>query len=201
MAAKNAAKNNYKTLLLDEKNELGGSTIYENNESNKIDNKISSEWLKKEIEELKNIKNLEIKTRTSVAAYHQYNYLLARENLTDHLEKKDKTNKIRQRLLKIRAKKVILATGALERPMVFNNNDRPGIMLSSAIKKYSDFYGVACGRKIVFFTNNDSAYESALSLNDKGIKVEAIVDIRKQSETNLEKRVIDAGVKLSLIHI
>ena len=200
LAAKNAAKNNYKTLLLDEKNELGGSTIYENNESNKIDNKISSEWLKKEIEELKNIKNLEIKTRTSVAAYHQYNYLLARENLTDHLEKKDKTNKIRQRLLKIRAKKVILATGALERPMVFNNNDRPGIMLSSAIKKYSDFYGVACGRKIVFFTNNDSAYESALSLNDKGIKVEAIVDIRKQSETNLEKRVIDAGVKIYWEH-
>ena len=200
LAAKNAAKNNYKTLLLDEKNELGGSTIYENNESNKIDNKISSEWLKKEIEELKNIKNLEIKTRTSVAAYHQYNYLLARENLTDHLEKKDKTNKIRQRLLKIRAKKVILATGALERPMVFNNNDRPGIMLSSAIKKYSDFYGVACGRKIVFFTNNDSAYESALSLNDKGIKVEAIVDIRKQSETNLEKRVIDAGIKIYWEH-
>ena len=200
LAAKNAAKNNYKTLLLDEKNELGGSTIYENNESNKIDNKISSEWLKKEIEELKNIKNLEIKTRTSVAAYHQYNYLLARENLTDHLEKKDKINKIRQRLLKIRAKKVILATGALERPMVFNNNDRPGIMLSSAIKKYSDFYGVACGRKIVFFTNNDSAYESALSLNDKGIKVEAIVDIRKQSETNLEKRVIDAGVKIYWEH-
>ncbi|WP_440651461.1 sarcosine oxidase subunit alpha family protein [Candidatus Pelagibacter sp. HIMB1495] len=200
LAAKNAAKNNYKTLLLDEKNELGGSTIYENNESNKIDNKISSEWLKKEIEELKNIKNLEIKTRTSVAAYHQYNYLLARENLTDHLEKKDKTNKIRQRLLKIRAKKVILATGALERPMVFNNNDRPGIMLSSAIKKYSDFYGVACGRKIVFFTNNDSAYESALSLNDKGIKVEAIVDIRKQSETNLEKKVIDVGVKIYWEH-
>ena len=200
LAAKNAAKNNYKTLLLDEKNELGGSTIYENNESNKIDNKISSEWLKKEIEELKNIKNLEIKTRTSVAAYHQYNYLLARENLTDHLEKKDKTNKIRQRLLKIRAKKVILATGALERPMVFNNNDRPGIMLSSAIKKYSDFYGVACGSKIVFFTNNDSAYESALSLNDKGIKVEAIVDIRKQSETNLEKRAIDAGVKIYWEH-
>ena len=200
LAAKNAAKNNYKTLLLDEKNELGGSTIYENNESNKIDNKISSEWLKKEIEELKNIKNLEIKTRTSVAAYHQYNYLLARENLTDHLEKKDKTNKIRQRLLKIRAKKVILATGALERPMVFNNNDRPGIMLSSAIKKYSDFYGVACGRKILFFTNNDSAYESALSLNDKGIKVEAVVDIRKQSETNLEKRVIDAGIKIYWEH-
>ena len=125
---------------------------------------------------------------------------MARENLTDHLEAKDKTNKIRQRLLKIRAKKVILATGALERPLIFNNNDRPGIILSSAIKKYNNYYGVACGTKTIFFTNNDSAYESALSLNDKGIKVEAVVDIRKQSETNLEKRVIDAGIKIYWEH-
>ena len=121
--------------------------------------------------------------------------MLARENLTDHLEKKDKTNKIRQRLLKIRAKKVILQQDALERPMVFNNNDRPGIMLSSAIKKYSEFLWCSLWKKDVFFTNNDSAYESAISLNDKGIKVEAIIDIREQSETNLEKRVIDAGIK------
>ena len=84
--------------------------------------------------------------------------------------------------------------------MCIRDSDRPGIMLSSAIKKYSDFYGVACGRKIIFFTNNDSAYESALSLNDKGIKVEAVVDIRKQSETNLEKRVIDAGIKIYWEH-
>jgi sarcosine oxidase subunit alpha len=171
LAAKNAAKNNLKTLLVDEKNELGGATIYQNREFNKIDNQSSSDWIKKEIQELRNITNLEIKTRTSVAAYHGYNYLLARENLTDHLEKKDKQGKIRQRLLKIRAKKVILATGALERPLIFNNNDRPGIMLSSAVKKYADFYGVVSGKKNVFFTNNDSAYESALCLNNKGIKV------------------------------
>ena len=165
LAAKNAAKNNLKTLLVDEKNELGGATIYENGEFNKIENQSSSDWLKKEIQELKDIENLEVKTRTSVAAYHGYNYLLARENLTDHLEKKYKQGRIRQRLLKIRAKKVILATGALERPLIFNNNDRPGIMLSSAVKKYADFYGVICGQKTVFFTNNDSTYESALCLS------------------------------------
>ena len=200
LAAKNAAKNNYKTLLIDEKNELGGSTIFETNENKKINNTFSSEWLKKEISEVKNIKNLEIKTRTSVAAYHQYNYLLARENLTDHLEKKDKKNKIRQRLLKIRAKKVILATGALERPLVFNNNDRPGIMLSSAVKKYIDFYGVACGKKNIFFTNNDSAYESALSLHNKGIKVDAIIDIRENSNAKIIKKINEAGIKIYWSH-
>ena len=73
---------------------------------------------------------------------------LARENLTDHLSQNEKQNKVRQRLLKIRAKKVIVATGSLERPLVFNNNDRPGIMLSSAVKKYADYYGVATGQKI-----------------------------------------------------
>ena len=193
LAAKNAAKNNLKTLLVDEKNEMGGSTIYQNREFNKIENQSSSDWLKKEIKELKNIKNLEIKTRTSVAAFHGYNYLLARENLTDHLEKKDKQGKIRQRLLKIRAKKVILATGALERPLIFNNNDRPGIMLSSAVKKYADFYGVISGKKNVFFTNNDSAYESAFCLHNKGIKVEAIIDIRESSNSKIVKAVEKYG--------
>ena len=147
MAAKTAAKNNLKTLILDEKTEIGGTTIYQNSENFKIDNKISSDWLNNEINELKKLNNVEIKTRTSVAAYHGYNYLLARENLTDHLSKSEKQNKIRQRLLKIRAKKVIVATGSLERPLVFDNNDRPGIMLSSAIKKYADYYGVICGKK------------------------------------------------------
>ena len=82
-----------------------------------------------------------------MAAFHGYNYLLARENLADHLNKKEKKKIARQRLLKIRAKNVIIATGSIERPLVFNNNDRPGIMLSSAVKKYADYYGVVCGKK------------------------------------------------------
>ena len=61
-------------------------------------------------------------------------------------------NKTRHKLLKIRAKKVVTATGSIERPLIFDNNDRPGILLSSAIKKYADFFGVACGKKNIFFT-------------------------------------------------
>ncbi|MDA9106415.1 sarcosine oxidase subunit alpha family protein [Candidatus Pelagibacter sp.] len=200
MAAKTAAKNNLKTLLLDEKNEIGGSTIFQNSEHIKINNQNSSAWLENEINELKNIENLEIKTRTSVAAYHGYNYLLARENLTDHLPKNEKNKKIRQRLLKIRAKKVIVATGSLERPLVFNNNDRPGIMLSSAVKRYADYYGVATGQKNIFFANNDTAYESAISLNKKGIKVEAIIDIREKSNTIFTKEAEDLGIKIYRSH-
>ena len=166
----------------------------------KINDQSSSTWLENEIIELEKLDNLEIKTRTSVAAYHGYNYLLARENLTDHLTKSKKQNKVRQRLLKIRAKKVIVATGSLERPLVFNNNDRPGIMLSSAVKKYADYYGVATGQKNIFFTNNDTAYESAISLNKKGIKVEAIIDIREQSNSEFTKEAENLGIKIYRSH-
>ena len=196
IAAKTAAQNGLKTLLVDEKPNLGGSTIYQNNDHFKINDANSSKWLEKEIDDLKNYKNLEIKTRTSVAAYHGYNFILARENLTDHIEVSKRDNKVRQRLLKIRAKKVITATGSIERPLIFNNNDRPGILLSSAIKKYVDFYGVKSGEKIILFTNNDTAYETALSLNDKGIKVEAIIDIRNENDSELIKSVKNLNIKI-----
>ena len=196
MAAKTAAKNGLKTLLVDEKPNLGGSTVYQNSEHFKINNQNSGSWLEKEINEIKKIDNLDIRIRTSVAAFHGYNFLLARENLTDHLPIEQRKNKTRQKLLKIRAKKVITATGSLERPLIFDNNDRPGILLSSAIKRYADLFGVACGEKNIFLTNNDSAYESAISLIQKGIKVEAIVDNREEIESKLLYEVEKNNVKV-----
>ena len=196
MAAKTAAKNGLKTLLIDEKPYLGGSTIYQNSQHFKINNQISSSWLEKEINEIKKLKNLEIKTRTSVAAFHGYNFLLARESITDHLPIEQRKNKTRHKLLKIRAKKVITATGSIERPLIFNNNDRPGILLSSAIKKYADLFGVACGNKNILLTNNDSAYETAISLIQKGIKVEAVIDNREQIDSKLLYDVEKNNVKI-----
>ena len=196
MAAKTAAKNGLKTLLVDEKSHLGGSTIYQNSDHFKINNQISSSWLEKEINEIKKFENLEIKTRTSVAAYHGYNFLLARENLTDHLPLDQRKDKTRQRLLKIRAKKVITATGSLERPLVFDNNDRPGILLSSAISKYANLFGVICGEKIVLLTNNDSAYETAISLYQKGVNIEAIIDNREEVDSKLIKETEKNNIKI-----
>ena len=79
--------------------------------------------------------------------------------------------------------------------MIFNNNDRPGIMLASSVKKYIDYYGVRCGDKNIIFTNNDSAYETAISLNKKGINV-TIVDIRNNSSSTLVKNAKDAFIKI-----
>ena len=194
IAAKIAAKNNLDTILIDDKNTLGGSTIFQNNESFKINDENSKDWLLNEIEELKKLKNLNIKTRTSVAAYHSYNYLLAKENLTDHLPK-NKSLGIRQRLWKIRANKVIIATGAIERPLVFNNNDRPGIILANSVNKYLNFYGVTCGKNNFIFTNNDSAYETALSLFEKGISTK-IIDIRKKTNSKIVKQAEKLGINI-----
>ncbi len=200
IAAKMAAQKNLNTVLLDDQSRLGGSTIFQNNKNFKINDNNSNLWLKKQIETLNSFKNLTIKTRTSLAAYHSYNYLLARENLTDHLNLKERKNKIRQRLWKIRAKKVIIATGAIERPLIFNNNDRPGIILSSSIKKYIDYYGVKCGQKISLFTNNDSAYETAISLNNSGVSVNSLIDIRDKSNSSIVKHVEKLGIKIYWKH-
>ena len=196
MAAKTAAKSGLKTLLVDEKPNLGGSTIYQNSNFFKINNQNSGSWLEKEINEMKKIKNLEIKTRTSVAAFHGYNFLLARENLTDHLPIEQRKGKTRHKLLKIRAKKVITATGSIERPLIFDNNDRPGILLSSAVKKYADFFGVACGEKNILLTNNDSAYETAISLIQKGINIESIIDNRESVDSKLVYEVEKNNIKI-----
>ncbi len=196
MAAKTSAKNGFKTLLVDEKHYLGGSTIYQNSEHFKINNQVSNSWLEKEINEIKKIENLEIKTRTSIAAFHGYNFLLARENLTDHLPLDQRNNKTRHKLLKIRAKKVITATGSLERPLIFDNNDRPGILLCSAINKYANLFGVACGEKNILFTNNDTAYETAINLFQKGIRVEAIIDNREEIDSNLIRNTEKHNIKI-----
>jgi len=196
VAAKTAVKSGKKILLVDERSNFGGNLNFSNKDYNKINDLSPSDWIKKTSQDLKTNKNIKILNRTSVAAYHNYNYLIMVQNLTDHLSDKDKKGKIRQRLWKIRASKVILATGSIERPMVFDCNDRPGIMLSSAVRKYINTYGVKCGDNISFFTNNDDAYETAITLHDKGVKIKTIVDIRDNSNGTLPKKCVELGIKI-----
>jgi sarcosine oxidase, subunit alpha len=88
---------------------------------------------------------------------------------------------LRERLWKIRARAVIAATGALERPLLFPDNDRPGVMLASAAHKYAQAFGVACGRRAVIVANSDSAYERAVALRDAGVEIVALVERREGS--------------------
>jgi sarcosine oxidase, subunit alpha len=199
-AASIAAESGKKVLLVDEHPEHGGSLVGSDSEHTKINDTTPKDWINETFSNLSKYKNIKILNRTSVAAYHNYNYLIMVQNLTDHLNTEEKQNKIRQRLFKVRAKKVILATGSIERTMVFDCNDRPGIMLSSAVRKYLNHYGVKCGNNVVIFANNDDAYETAISLHNKGVKIKAIIDIRESSDGDLVKKCNDLGLKILWKH-
>ena len=199
-AASIAVKSGKKVLLVDEKPDHGGALVGSDSKLTKINNETPKNWIYKTFLNLSKNKNIKILNRTSVAAYHNYNYLIMVQNLTDHLNEKEKQDKIRQRLWKVRAKKVILATGSIERTMVFDCNDRPGIMLSSAVRKYLNHYGVKCGNNVVIFANNDDAYETAISLHNKGVKIKAIIDIRENSDGDLVKKCNDLGLKIFWKH-
>lgn len=104
----------------------------------------------------------------------------------------------RLRLWRVRAGRIVLATGAIERPLVFRGNDRPGVMLASAARAYLDRYGVAPGRRGVLFTNNDDAYQTALALHESGLAEIRIVDTRSQPGGTPVMRCMAAGIRLTL---
>ncbi|MGE0803407.1 MAG: 2Fe-2S iron-sulfur cluster-binding protein, partial [Lautropia sp.] len=117
---------------------------------------------------------VEVRTRCTVVAL--YDHLLA---VAVETPAPQATAPCRERLLKIRARHIVLATGAIERPMLFPDNDRPGVMLASAMERYASHFGVACGRRVVIATACDTGYRTARRLRAAGITVAAIVDRRK----------------------
>jgi len=173
LAALGAGRSGCKVLLIDENPELGGYLLDYNFSINEKDGK---KWLKKIIEELNGLANVTILKRTTAMGYYDYNYLTALEKVTNHHVEFSSTLP-RERYWRIRSKKVILAQGAFERPLVFADNDRPGIMMASAGQKYLSRYGVLPGKSVVLFTNNDHAYLTAFEFVEKGAKV-TVVDTR-----------------------
>jgi sarcosine oxidase subunit alpha len=121
------------------------------------------------------------------------------ERVTDHLAEKP-AQLPRHRLWKLRAKQVVLATGAIERPLVFSDNDRPGTMLAGACRSYLNRYAVKPGSKAVVFTNNDGAYGAALDLAAAGVEIAAIVDLRPDPEGPATERAEAAGLPVLAGH-
>lgn len=120
--------------------------------------------------------HVKLLTRTMVWGAYDDNTFTAVERVSDH--KKPNPGEPRHRHWVIRANEVVLATGASERPMVFPGNDRPGVMLASALSQYALDFGVLVGEKIAIFTNNDSAYRAARDLANAGAHIVCIVDVR-----------------------
>ena len=173
-AALEAARADARVILLDERAEPGGSLL---GSSEQIEGESAVAWVDATVRELRSFPQAQILTRTTGSGYYEHNFLLALERRTDHL-RPGGGNGTRQRLWRLRAKQVVLASGATERPFVFSNNDRPGVMLAAAVGEYVQRYAALPGSGAVIFTNNDSAYAVAFELQEAGIEIAAIVDPR-----------------------
>ncbi|MGH6895383.1 MAG: sarcosine oxidase subunit alpha [Geminicoccaceae bacterium] len=193
MAALAAARSGARVILADEQTDLGGSLLAE-----PIDHP-GAAWLGAITAELEECAALRVLTRTTAFGYYDHNFLGLLERVSDHLPAGAAPHLPRQRLWKVRARQVVLATGALERPLVFAGNDRPGIMLAGAVRTYVNRYAVRPGRRAVVFTNNDSAYRTALDLLRAGVGV-TVVDLRPRPEGSLPAEARAAGMSVLAGH-
>jgi sarcosine oxidase subunit alpha len=173
-AALAAGRAGARVLVMESEPLLGGA-LWRDDEA--IDDTSADRWLQLVTAELRSLPNARILLRTTVFGYYDHNVLAAIERVSDHLAVPNLVEP-RQRLHIVRAKRVVLATGAIERPLVFENNDRPGIMLASAVRTYLRRFAVAAGSQAVVFTNNNDAYRTAIALRRSGIPVGSIVDSR-----------------------
>ncbi|ANN79988.1 sarcosine oxidase subunit alpha family protein [Bordetella flabilis] len=185
-AALAAAGTGARIILVDDQAELGGFLL---SSPRPIGEQSSAAWIARARRQLAASTSVTILNRSTAFGYHDHNLVTVTQRLHDHLPLDDRIG-TRELLWKIRARRVILATGAHERPIVFGNNDLPGIMLASAVSSYIHRYGVLPGRNAVVFCNNDEGYRTAIALAGVGATV-VIVDARKPGHGAL----IDAALR------
>ena len=195
MAALAAGRSGARVILCEREPELGGSLLAESGTLAEFDGRAGDAWLRSVEAELASLPEVTVLRRTNAFGYLDHNYLVLHERVTDHLPLPP-ANQPRQRVWRVRAKQVVLCTGAIERPLVFHGNDRPGVMLASAARTYLNRYGVLPGRRIVLFTNNDAAYAAALDLARAGATIEAIVDLRSKVDGALPRAAAEAGLPI-----
>ncbi|MGW0706109.1 sarcosine oxidase subunit alpha family protein [Streptomyces sp. NPDC002643] len=170
-AASAAAATGARVILADDQPEPGGSLL---GTADHLD------WVAETAARLAEAPEVRVLPRTTVFGYYDDNHLLAVERRTNHLGAAAPEHVSRERVWRIRARRVVLATGAHERSLAFADNDRPGVMLAASARTYVNRHGVLPGRRAVVFTTNDSAYEAALDLATAGVTVAAIVDTRPE---------------------
>ncbi|MGD2130501.1 MAG: sarcosine oxidase subunit alpha family protein [Lysobacterales bacterium] len=170
MAALAAADAGARVILADEQNEFGGRLL---SMTRDIEGQAAADWVRAAVESLGAHDRVTLLSSSTVFGYHDHNFLTIAERRGNAT-----AAGVRQRLWRVRARQVVLTQGAIERPLVFANNDRPGVMLASAVSTYAVRYAVRPGQHAVIFTNNDSAYQAAIDLHRAGAEVAAVVDCR-----------------------
>ncbi|NBQ38540.1 MAG: sarcosine oxidase subunit alpha family protein [Alphaproteobacteria bacterium] len=173
-AALTAGRAGARVILADEDFAFGGRL---NAETFSIGDDSGANWAVKTVAELAALPNVRLMSRTTILGAFDHGIYSAVERVSDHLAV-PVDGKPRQILWRIYSKRAILAAGAIERPIAFENNDRPGIMLAGALRAYANRWGVAVGDRVAVFTNNDDGVRSALDLQAKGVDVAALIDSR-----------------------
>jgi sarcosine oxidase subunit alpha len=159
-AAKTAAADGRRVILVEQDDHLGG-----------------------DVASLTNFENVRVRARTAAVAYYDHDLVKLTETVVGGVG----AHRPRERLWLVRTGRVVLATGAIEQPLIFSNNDRPGIMLAGAALKYLKKHSIAPGRQVVVATNNDSAYSVARELRRAGVNIVGLVDSRESPPDELTK--------------
>ncbi|MGY1806941.1 2Fe-2S iron-sulfur cluster-binding protein [Blastococcus sp. SYSU D00669] len=190
-AALSAARAGARVALVDEQSEAGGSLL---SGTDRLDDGPAPDWVAAAVAELAGLPEVLHLQRTTAFGSYDDGFVLALERRTDHLGPAAPKHVSRQRVWRFRARSVVVATGAHERPVVFADNDRPGIMLAGAARTFLHRYGVLPGREAVVFTTNDSAYDAALDLHRAGVRVQAVVDPRPAGSPRRREECERAGI-------
>jgi methylglutamate dehydrogenase subunit C len=190
MAALAAGRAGLRVILADDGERPGGGLLGGRHE---IDGTASWLWAEVAAHELEALPNVRLLTRTSVFGIYDGGEYGAVERLSDHLAEAA-AGQPRQRLWRIVARQAFLATGAVERPIVFGGNDRPGVMMASAVSAYVNRYAVAPGKRAVVFTTTDSGWTTAADLLAAGVEVAAVADART-ALPEAARPVLAAGVE------
>lgn len=193
MAARTAADAGARVIIADEMASIGGALLTEGAE---IDGEPAARWAANTLKYLADHDRVTLKSRTTIYGAYDDNQFGAVERVTDHLPGAP-PGVPRQRHWTITAKFVVVASGALERPIVFPGNDRPGVMLAESVRTYIRRYGVAPGKRLALFATHDGAYRTARDAHDAGIDVVAIIDPR-QTISAEARTIADAVTKQHL---
>ena len=179
MAALTAAKAGADVILCEEDFVYGGRL---NSETHEIDGMSGSNWAASKINELADMENVRLMRRTTVNGAYDGGTYSAVERVAHHVADTGKAPL--ETFWRIAAKGCVYAAGAMERPIAFRNNDRPGVMMASAVRGYLNRYGVAAGKRVAIFGNNDDTFRTAVDLQAAGVDVAAYIDSREDCALN-----------------
>jgi len=180
LAAQVASRAGLRVILAEQDFECGGRLLATNT---LINDAPVTVWFASVLGELAPSRNVTLLTATTCFGLYDH----GTAGLLQRLDLGSKPGALRQRYWRVHAKQTLLATGAIEQPLLFEENDKPGVMLAGAIRQYANRYAVAAGREIVLATNNDSAYLAALDLVATGAPVRLVVDSRAEPPADLAK--------------